>query len=110
MDNCNHRNKKDKRGKDIYHPITRECLKIQLIKAGEQISSLKKDVDSWKDAYYDLKQIVGKLSWYTWYESYPSNSPEMQKLLVWREVNDIIKRNNLNMAEEPVNPNLPKEK
>lgn len=37
----------------------RECKSIELIKARKTISKLKQSVNDWKDAWYQLRGIIG---------------------------------------------------
>lgn len=40
------------------------CISRQLIQTKAEIKKLKASVDSWKDAWYQLRDIIGWLWWY----------------------------------------------
>jgi hypothetical protein len=41
-----------------------KCEKTELLNGRQQISKLKKSIEEWKDAWYQLRDIIGKLWWY----------------------------------------------
>lgn len=40
------------------------CEKTERLKGRETIKKLKQDVESWKDSWYGLRQIIGQLWWH----------------------------------------------
>lgn len=39
------------------------CEKIELLKGRREIARLKASVNDWKDAWFQLREIIGRLSW-----------------------------------------------
>jgi hypothetical protein len=39
------------------------CEKTELVKGRQTIKNLKASLDSWKDTWYDQRDIIGRLSW-----------------------------------------------
>lgn len=40
------------------------CQRNELIKARQTIKQLKSSLDSWKTAWYELREIIGRLWWH----------------------------------------------
>lgn len=40
-----------------------KCEKTELVKGRQSIKILKASIDFWKDAWFDLREIIGRLSW-----------------------------------------------
>lgn len=41
-----------------------KCEKTELLKGRKEIKRLKASIDSWKDAWYQGREIIGRLWWY----------------------------------------------
>jgi hypothetical protein len=46
----------------VHDPV--QCEKTELLRGRLEIKKLKKSVDEWKDAWFHLREIIGKLWWH----------------------------------------------
>ncbi len=49
--------------KEKYHFLDR-CEKLELINARKEINQLKRSGNEWRDAWYQLREIIGNLWWH----------------------------------------------